>query len=117
MVKIVTQANENKLRAQKEYTVKIIMQANEKWTIDTLFTQGVCIETGTSNSCKVSQSRVSSLTPSQSLIETLSVSQRASVPTQVPAMFIIVLRSVMYVPPMTGSLILAWNAIPDTNIE
>ena len=71
----------------------------------------------TFSSCIVSQSSDRSVTPSQSLNETLSTSHRASVLVQVPARFVMVLRRVMYVPPMEGSLILAWNAIIDTNIE
>ena len=47
----------------------------------------------------------------------MSTSQRARVPVHVPAMLDMVLRSVMYVPPILGSLILALNAIIDTNIE
>ena len=71
----------------------------------------------TFNSCIVSQSSVRSLTPSQSLKETLSTSHRARVLIQVPARLVMVLSRVMYVPPMEGSLILAWNAITDTNME
>jgi hypothetical protein len=65
----------------------------------------------------VSQSRVKSVTPSQSLNDTLSTSQRDSVPGHIPARFDTVLRRVMYVPPIAGSLILAWNAMVETNIE
>ena len=71
----------------------------------------------TCNSCRVSQSREKSVTPSQSFSDTVSTNHKAIVLGQVPARFMMVLRRVMYVPPMAGSLILAWNAIPDTNIE
>ena len=65
----------------------------------------------------MSQSSERSVTPSQSLKETLSTSHRASVLIQVPARLAIVLSRVIYVPPIDGSLILAWNAIIETNIE
>lgn len=46
----------------------------------------------------------------------LSTSHKASVDGQFPPRFARVLRSVMYVPPNAGSLILAKNAITATNM-
>ena len=73
----------------------IIMQQLPWGLWSNVYTWHVTCMQLTFNSCMVSQSRDWSVTPSQSLKDTLSTSQRASVLIQVPARLVMVLSRVM----------------------